>query len=170
MLPHGFISSISAEGHCRQASTTGCCLPASLPKSTAGGTAGSLRALTLFGAIIYATSRRTLDPGSTLSAIACKVESLRSRSRSRMTKGCTRCTTARRAASSRRARLGVQGISGFLCRSSTNTIVTSFPLPKERPLTGLFDAPRTGLSGRLFSPRLDRLVGSRAPTRPLRVF
>jgi len=32
MLPYGFISGISAEGHCRQASTTVRCLPASLPR------------------------------------------------------------------------------------------------------------------------------------------
>ena len=48
--------------------------------------------------------------------------------------------------------------------------ILSFPLRQERPLTGRFDAPRTGVSGRLFSPKLERLVGSSAPTRPLRVF
>ena len=64
MSPYGFPGSIAAESHCRQASTTGCYLPASLPKSTAGGTAGSLRASLPSGAIIYATSRRTLRPGT----------------------------------------------------------------------------------------------------------
>ncbi len=137
MLPHGFIYSISAEGHCRQASTTGCCLPASLPKSTAGGTAGSLRALTLFGAIIYATSRRTLEPGSILSARGWSVESCTRRSRSRMTNGLTRWTTARPRASKRRARLGVQGISGCLSRSRTNTMICSF---RKVPVRGCLTA------------------------------
>ena len=63
MSPYGFPGSIAAESHCRRASTTGCYLPASPPKSTAGGTAGSLRASLLSGAIIYATSRRTFRPG-----------------------------------------------------------------------------------------------------------
>ena len=64
MVPYGSIYSIIAESHCRRASTTGCYLPASPPKGTAGGTAGSLRASLLSGAIIYATSRRTLRTGT----------------------------------------------------------------------------------------------------------
>ena len=64
MVPYGFISSVATESRCRQASTTDCYLSASLPESTAGGTAGSVRVLRLYEAITYATSRRTVTPRS----------------------------------------------------------------------------------------------------------
>src|SRR5690242_18258381 len=64
MSPYGFLGSISTESRCRRASTTGCYLPASPPKSTAGGTAGSLSALTLYGAIILCNLMSHLSPGN----------------------------------------------------------------------------------------------------------
>ena len=50
-------------------------------------------------------------------------------------KGVTPRTTARPCASKRRARLGVQGMSGFLCLSNTNTILMllSLSLLEETP-------------------------------------
>jgi hypothetical protein len=64
MLLYSSIFSIAAESHCRRASTTGCYLPASPPKGTVSGITGSLRASLLSGAILYATSRRTSQPGT----------------------------------------------------------------------------------------------------------
>ena len=74
-------------------------------------------------------------------ASGCKAESSTRRSRSLMTKGTTRWTTALPRASKSLARLGVQGMSGFLCLSNTKTMnIYSFPL--AGPLTRLSDESR----------------------------
>ena len=65
-------------------------------------------------------------PGSIFRASGCRTESSTWRSLSRMTKGATRWTTALPLASSCRARLGVQGISGFFFVSKTKTILVPF--------------------------------------------
>ena len=83
-----------------------------------------------------------LLPGSILSATACSLLSSTRRSLSRITNGLVRCTTARLRASSSRARLGEQGMSGFLCLSSTNTM-TLPPVPRVTrfPLRGCVTVP-----------------------------